>query len=151
MTNFANISNNEEALNAITTLEKELSAKLGIPVAAVAECGESARSIGAEVRRLLAANARLRGLFVTSSFAASVVAALADSRRRVTVVAADFTRPAQEALRSGGVAALLYPSPERQVQAALEGLCAYLGTGEAAASVAIRQELVLKSNLESYL
>lgn len=36
MTNFANISNNEEALNAITTLEKELSAKLGKDVAVVA-------------------------------------------------------------------------------------------------------------------
>ena len=36
MTNFANSSNNEEALNAITTLEKELSAKLGKDVAVVA-------------------------------------------------------------------------------------------------------------------
>jgi len=36
MTNFANISNNEDALNAITTLEKELSSKLGKDVAVVA-------------------------------------------------------------------------------------------------------------------
>ena len=36
MTNYANISNNEEALNAITTLEQELSAKLGKDVAVVA-------------------------------------------------------------------------------------------------------------------
>ena len=36
MTNFANISNNEEALNAITTLEKELSEKLGKDVVLVA-------------------------------------------------------------------------------------------------------------------
>lgn len=36
MKNFANISGNDDALNAITTLEKELSEKLGKDVAVVA-------------------------------------------------------------------------------------------------------------------
>lgn len=130
---------------------RELSAKLGLSVVSVEECGESVRAIGTEVRRLLLANPRLRGIFVTSSFASAVAAALAESRRRVTVVAADFTRPAIEGLRAGNVAALLYPSPERQVQTAVEALCGYFKSGIAPGSVSVRQELVLKSNLESYL
>ncbi|MBO7292871.1 MAG: LacI family DNA-binding transcriptional regulator, partial [Clostridia bacterium] len=73
---------------------RELSAKLGIPVTAVLECGDNPRSISAEVRRLLAAAPRLRGLFVTGPITSAVVATLGESRRRLSVVASDFTRPA---------------------------------------------------------
>ncbi|MBO7761847.1 MAG: LacI family DNA-binding transcriptional regulator [Clostridia bacterium] len=137
----------EEAIRGF----RELSAKLGTTVAAVVECGDSARTAGVEMRRLLTANPRLRGLFLASPLVAPVTAALAEARKKLTVVAADFTRPAVEALRTGGVAALLYPAPERQAELAVHALGALFAKGQAAAVHPVRQELVLRSNLESYL
>ncbi len=130
---------------------RELSAKLSIPVAAVVECGDSPRGITQELRRLALLNPRLRGVFVTAPMAAAVASAASDLRRKLTVAAADFTRPAQEALRSGSVAALLYPSPERQVETALAALAEALTARRTPGILTVRQELVLKSNLESYL
>lgn len=130
---------------------RELSARLSLPVASVIECGDSTRSIAQELRRLALLNPRLRGVFVTAPIAAPVASAVNDLRRKLTVVAADFTRPAQEALRSGSVAALLYPSPERKVERALAILAEALTANQAPGIVTVRQELVLKSNLESYL
>lgn len=130
---------------------RELSAKLGITVAAVSECGDTARSVAAEVRRLCAGNPRLRGLFLASPLVAPVTAALSEARKKLTVVAADFTRPAVDALRTGGVAALLYPAPERQIELAVRTLSTLFATGVAPEIAPVRQELVLRSNLESYL
>lgn len=130
---------------------RELSSKLGISVVDVVECGADPRSVSAEVRRLLASAPRLRGLFITGPITSAVVATLGESRKRLTVVASDFTRPAMEALRGGSVAALLYPSPERQLTLALHAMLAALTGQPTAASQTVRQELVLKSNLESYL
>ncbi len=131
---------------------RELSAKLGITVAAVAECGDSPRAVSAEVRRLLASAPRLRGLFVTAPILGPVVAALGEAKKKITVVGSDFTRPALDALRAGGVAALLYSSPERQMESVLIELCNELaGRKTDDAVFRIRQELVLKSNLENYL
>ena len=130
---------------------RELSLKLGIPVAAVLECGDNPRSVGAEVKRLLTAAPRLRGLFLTGPITSAVVATLGESRKRLTVVASDFTRPAIEALRGGAASALLYPAPERQLTLALQALLSALTGGTPVASRTVRQELVLKSNLESYL
>ena len=129
---------------------RELSARLGTGVAAVVECGDGARGVYNELRRLLLANPRIKGVFVTAPMVAAVSAAAGELRRKLTVIGSDFSRPALEALRSGSVAALLYPSPERQTEAALLGLCEYLNGGTAPGLVTVRQELVLKSNLESY-
>lgn len=130
---------------------RELSAKLGVPVSAVVECGDHPRSVSTEVRRLLASTPRLRGLFITGPITSAVVATLGEVKRRLAVVASDFTGPAQEALRSGAASALVYPSPERQVTVALHALLSSLGGHPGAKVLTVRQELVLKSNLESYL
>ena len=130
---------------------RELSAKLGVSVSAVVECGDNPRSVSAEVRRLLAAAPRLRGLFVIGPITSAVVATLGEGRRRLAVVASDFTRPALEALRGGSVSALLYPSPERLLTTALRALLATLTGHPTATAQTVRQELVIKSNLESYL
>ncbi len=131
---------------------RELSAKLGTTVAAVSECGDNPRTVSAEVRRLMAAAPRLRGLFVTGPIVGAVVAALGEAKKKITVVGSDFTRPALDALRAGNVAALLYSSPEKQMERVLIELCNVLaGRRTDDAVFRVRQELVLKSNLESYL
>ena len=131
---------------------RELSVKLGVTVASVVECGDNPRAVTAEVRRLAASTPRLRGIFAAGPIVGAVVAALAEAKRKITVVGCDFTRPALDALRAGGAAALLYAAPERQIEAALITLCnALAGRTADAGAIRIRQELVLKSNLESYL
>lgn len=137
----------EEAIRGF----RELSSRLGTSVSAVVECGDGARGVYTEMRRLLVANPRVKGIFVSAPMVGAVSAAAGELRRRLTVIGADFSRPAIEALRAGSVAALLYPSPERQTEAALLGLCEHLETGRAPGLVTVRQELVLKSNLESYM
>ena len=136
----------------LTHLLATRATELGITVAAVAECGDSPRAVSAEMRRLLASAPRLRGLFVTAPIVGAAVAALGEAKRKITVVGSDFTRPALDALRAGSVAALLYSSPERQMEHALIELCNRLaGRRSDGAAFRIRQELVLKSNLENYL
>ncbi len=130
---------------------RELSSKLSIPVASVIECGDNARSIMQELRRLTLLNPRLRGVFVAAPIAAGVATAAGELRRKLTVVGADFTRPAQDALRAGSIAALLYPAPDRQAEKALTALAEALTGGRTPGILTVRQELVLKSNLESYL
>ena len=137
----------EEAIRGF----RELSAKLGTTVAAVVECGDSTRTAGVELRRFLSATPRLRGLFLVSPLVAPVTAALAEARKKLSVVAADFTRPAVDALRTGGVAALLYPAPERQAELAVHALGEIFAKGHTDELRPVRQELVLRSNLESYL
>ena len=129
---------------------RELAAKLGVGVAAIAECGDTARGVQSEVRRVLAASPRVRGIFVSAPIAAYVASALSDLRKKPPVVAADFTRPAQDALRSGSLAALLYSGEERQVASSLYALADIL-CGRTPTVTSVRQELVLKSNLESYI
>ena len=129
---------------------RELAAKLGITVAAVAECGDTARGAQTELRRIFAASPRVRGIFVSAPIASYVASATAELRKKPLIVAADFTRGAQEALRAGSVSALLYSGEERQVTSALYALADTL-CGRTPAVTPIRQELVLKSNLESYL
>lgn len=130
---------------------RELSAKLGISVLSVLECGDNPRRVQTEVRRLLSSLPRIRGLFVTAPLAGAVAAAALEGRKKPLIVAADFTPPAQDALRAGSVAALLYPSPERQVEAGLLALSEALRRPPCRTATFVRQELVLKSNLESYL
>ena len=129
---------------------RELAAKLGITVAAVAECGDTARGAQAELRRVMAAAPRVRGIFVSAPIASYVVSAMAELRKKPLIVAADFTRPAQDALRAGNVAALLYSAEERQVASALYALSDAL-CGRTPSVPPVRQELVLKSNLENYI
>ena len=129
---------------------RELAAKLGVSVAAVAECGDTARGVQAELRRVLAAAPRVRGVFVSAPIASFAVSAMAELRKKPLIVGADFTRPAMDALRAGSIAALLYSAEERQVSAALYALSDVL-CGRTPALGPIRQELVLKSNLESYI
>lgn len=129
---------------------RELAAKLGVSVAAVAECGDTARGAQAELRRVMAAAPRVRGVFVSAPIASYVVSATAELRKKPLIVAADFTRPAMDALRAGNIAALLYSAEERQVASALYALADLL-CGRPAAVAPIRQELVLKSNLENYI
>ncbi len=136
----------EEAIRGF----RELSHRLGTPPAAIIECGEGARGVRTEVRRLLAAVPRLRGLFVTAPLVGAVAAAMADLRKKPLLVGLDFTRPALEALRAGDAAALLYTAPERLAERAILGLAAHL-SGQSAGTCTVRTELVLKSNLESYL
>ena len=95
---------------------------------------------------------RGNNLKVADNLVGKVVATLGEARKKLSVVGCDFTRPALDALRAGNVAALLYPSPERQLEAAVRALCDSLtGRPPEAPTLAVRQELVLKSNLESYL
>lgn len=129
---------------------RELSSKLGVSVSAIAECGDTARGVQAELRRVMAGAPRVRGVFVSAPIATYAAAALADLRKKPLIVAADFTRPAMDALRAGSIAALLYSGEERQVTAALYALADTL-CGRVPTVPAIRQELVLKSNLEGYL
>ena len=137
----------EEAIRGF----RELSHRLGMPPVAIVECGDGTRGVRTEVRRLLAAAPRLRGLFVTAPLVGTVAAAMADLRRQPLLVGLDFTRPALDALRAGDAAALLYTSPERLVERALWHLAGYLtGRGEIGRET-LRTELVLKSNLESYV
>ncbi len=137
----------EEAIRGF----RELSHRLGTPPVAIVECGDGTRSVRTEVRRLLAAAPRLRGLFVTAPLVGAVSAAMADLRKKPLLVGLDFTRPAQEALRAGEAAALLYTAPERLTERALLALAAHL-TGQPTEPLRLgRTELVLKSNLESYL
>lgn len=129
---------------------RELAAKLGITVAAVAECGDTARGAQTELRRILAAAPRVRGIFVSAPIAPYVASATAELRKKPLIVAADFTRGAQDALRAGSLSALLYSGEERQVTTALYALADILN-GRTPTLAPVRQELVLKSNLESYL
>ena len=137
----------EEAIRGF----RELSHRLGTPPVAIVECGEGTRGVATEVRRLLAANPRLRGIFVTAPLIGAVAAAMADLRKKPLLVGMDFTRPALDALRAGNAAALLYTSPERLAEHALLSLAATLSGQAPMPMGAQRVELVLKSNLESYL
>lgn len=130
---------------------RELSSRLGIRLAAIAECGDGTASVRTEVRRLLATNRRIEGLFVTAPLVGTVSAALADVKNKPTVIGLDFTATATEALRTGSVAALLYTSPERQVERALLALGDHLTTRREGGHTTVRTELVLRSNLENYL
>ncbi len=129
---------------------RELSTRLGVTVVAVSEVGDTARSVGLELRRLLIRHPRVKGLFVASPIVGTVTAALGEYRKRITVIGADFTKTAQEALRAGSASALLYPSPEKQAEEALYALCDRLNGQGGEGLITVRQELVLKSNLESY-
>lgn len=129
---------------------RELSAKLGVTVAAVSECGD-ARGLQAELRRIMRTALRVRGIFVTAPLTVAATAVTADLRRKPVLVGADFTRAAQEALRAGSISALLYPAEERQASLAVRSLVAAMSGGTPAGHLTVRQELVLKSNLESYL
>ncbi len=137
----------EEAIRGF----RELSHRLGTPPVAIVECGEGTRGIRTEVRRLLTVAPRLRGLFVTAPLVSSVAAAMADIRKKPLLVGLDFTRPALDALRAGDAAALLYTAPERLVERALLGLAGHLIGQSNGGACTVRTELVLKSNLESYL
>ena len=130
---------------------RELSARLGVSVTAVVECGDSPRNLRTELRRLMMSAPRTRGIFVTAPLAAAAATAAGEMRRRPTVVGLDFTASAQEALRAGGVAALLYSGEERQATTALTALCEALTAHRTCGHVDVRQELVLRSNLENYL
>ena len=123
---------------------------LGVSVAAVAECGDTARGVQTELRRVMAAAPRVRGVFVSAPIASYAVSAMAELRKKPLIVGADFTRSAMEALRAGNIAALLYSAEERQVATALYALSDAL-RGSTPSPIPIRQELVLKSNLESYI
>ena len=129
---------------------RELAAKLGSTVAAIAECGDTARGAQAELRRLMVASPRVRGIFVSAPIASYVASATAELRKKPLIVGEDFTRPAQDALRTGGIAALLYSAEERQIASALYALAEAL-SGRTPAVFPIRQELVLKSNLENFI
>ncbi|MBQ2718724.1 MAG: substrate-binding domain-containing protein, partial [Clostridia bacterium] len=137
----------EEAIRGF----REISQRLGIRLAAIAECGDGAQGVRTELRRLLATNRRIGGLFVTAPLVGTLSATLADLRQRPTVIGIDFTAPATEALRAGTVAALLYTSPERQVERALLYLADHLTTRREVGHTTVRTELVLRSNLENYL
>ncbi len=130
---------------------REISEKLSFPLVGIAECGESPRQAGFELRRLLQANPRLRGLFVIGVSPSSILPLIGESKRKITVVSTDFSTDAVEALRTGRLSALLYPSPERQATEALLAIKAVLLGGRAERHIFIRPELVLKSNLECYL
>ena len=129
---------------------RELAAKLGITVAAIAECGDTARGAQAELRRVMAAAPRVRGIFVSAPIASYVSSATVEMRKKPLIVGADFTRSAQDALRAGSIAALLYSAEERQIASALYALADAL-SGRAPTVSPIRQELVLKSNLENFI
>jgi ABC-type sugar transport system substrate-binding protein len=94
---------------------------------------------------------RVRGVFVTAPLAAAAATAAGEMRRRPTVVGLDFTQSALDALRAGGVAALLYSGEERQARVALTALSEALTARRTRGHVDVRQELVLRSNLENYL
>lgn len=130
---------------------RELSEKLSFPLVGIAECGESPRQASFELRRLLQANPRLRGLFVVGISPTSLLPLIGESKKKITVVATDFSQDSIEALRTGRLSALLYPSPERQAEQALLAMKQVLLGGAAERHLVIRPELVLKSNLECYL
>lgn len=129
---------------------RELSAKLSVTVGAVSECGD-ARGLQAELRRITRTALRVRGIFVTAPLAVAAAAVAAEMRRKPVLIGADFTRAAQEALRAGSISALLYPAEERQAALALRSLVASMNGAAPAGHLTVRQELVLKSNLESYI
>lgn len=130
---------------------RELAAKLGVTVAAISECGD-ARGLQAELRRITRTALRVRGIFVTAPLTAAAAAVTAELRRKPILVGADFTRAAQEGLRAGSISALLYPAEERQASLALRALVSALNGGNAPLGhLTVRQELVLKSNLENYV
>lgn len=130
---------------------REISEKLSFPLVGIAECGESVRQAGFELRRLLQTNPRLRGLLIIGSTPLSVLSLIGDSKKKMTVVATDFSPDATEALRTGRLAALLYPSPEKQAEEALLMMKEHLLGGTVERYVTVRPELILKSNLECYL
>ncbi len=136
----------EEALRGF----REISAKLGVPPCEVLECGDSARTAASEIRHFLAANPRLRGVFVTAPLVGTVAPLLAEAKKKIYLLGADFTAAAKDALRAGSATALLYPAPVRQVEAALLSLARFLVAGGATPPISVRMELVLKSNLDSY-
>lgn len=129
---------------------REISARLALPFAGVAECGESSRQTALEIRRLGEETARLRTLFVASPLIPAVLATMAETKKKYTVIGTDFSSPATEALRAGQVAALLYTAPERQMEEAVRALRGWLFGGKAAGLIPVRPELVLRSNLECY-
>ena len=129
---------------------RELAAKLGVTVSAVSECGD-ARGLQAELRRIARTALRVRGIFVTAPLAVAATTVTAELRRKPVLIAADFSRAAQDALRAGSVSALLYPAEERQAALALRALVSAMNGGSPAGHLTVRQELVLKSNLESYI
>lgn len=130
---------------------REISEKLSFPLVGIAECGESARQASFELRRLLQANPRLRGLFIVGLSPASLLPLVGESKKKMTVIATDFSLDSTEALRTGRLSALLYPSPERQAEEALSMMKEHLLGGVVERYASVRPELVLKSNLECYL
>ncbi len=130
---------------------RELSEKLSFPLVGIAECGESPRQASFELRRLLQTNPRLRGLFIIGISPSSVLPLIGESKKKMTVIATDFSQDSIEALRIGRLSALLYPSPERQAEEALLAMRQGLLGGAVERHLAVRPELVLKSNLECYL
>ncbi len=130
---------------------REISEKLSFPLVGIAECGESPRQASFELRRLLQANARLRGLFIIGISPSSVLSVVGESKKKMTVLSTDFSQDSIEALRTGRLSALLYSSPEKQAEEALLAMKQGLLGGAVERHLAVRPELVLKSNLECYL
>ena len=130
---------------------REIATRLALPFAGIAECGESTRQTAAELRRLSDEMPRLRTLFVPSPLIPAVLAATAEAKKKYTIIGADFSAPATEALRSGQVAALLYMSPERQLEEAVRAVQNWFFGKKAVGLIPVRPELVLRSNLECYL
>ncbi len=130
---------------------REIAERLSIPISGIVECGESPRQAILELRRLLKENSRLRGVLFIGLSPSAVLAGVGETKKKLTAIATDLSPDTVEGLKTGRLAATVYPAPERQMKEALLLLLDCLLGKEIPRHFSVRPELVLKSNLECYL
>lgn len=125
----------------------------GLQLAAVWDTGHDADRLDDSVGRLLATHPALRGLYVSSAYAAPVCACL--SRRglagKLKVIGQDLYPALADCLRDGSLAATLFQQQQEQGRRAVEMLLAALSSRTVPlCGEYVTPQLVMLSNLECY-
>ena len=92
----------------------------------------------------------LDGFFVTSYVSPAVCRAVADADRKVHVVGVDLFAGSIACLRNGAMDAAVFQNQHRQAQLALEAVVNHLRGIAPEASIQVKPELVLRTNLSCY-
>ena len=106
-----------------------------------------------EVKRLLTANPKIRGIYSTTSYSKGVVKAIAElgKEEHVFFIGTDITDVTKGFIEQGGIDLLLYQAPFEQGEAAIDIFYKYFFLNQIPDNVIyIRPEIITKYNFEHY-
>ncbi len=121
----------------------EVSDRLGKLPESAEECGSGEKHTYLITRRLLRDRSRLKGIYVTAPRLAAVLRALEDADKKPVLTVLGESRVANDALKSGRIAAILSENWEKQVEEAIFLLLS--GEPLLHVSLPVSPRLILKS------